>query len=145
MAVIEESVLVKCPVERVFTFTTEAKGWPRWHTTMPEAGQTSEGRVGIGTTFKGKTRMMGRTSDWTALLTEYASNERWGKVIKSAGIVIDDRLLFAPAEGGTKFTTVYDVKVTGFLKLLSPMVVGAMRKQLKLDLSNLKRILEAQS
>ncbi len=112
---------------------------------MPEAEQTSLGQVGIGTTFKGKTRMMGRTSKWTAKLTEYEPFKRWAKVIDSGSVVIDDELIFDPLEGGTKLTIVYDVKVSGLLKMLSSMIDSSMRKQLKLDLINLKGILEAQT
>ena len=145
MARMEESVIVKCPVERVFAYTTEARNWPKWHATMPEAEQTSKGKVGIGTTFKGKSRMVGQTSDWTAESTEYAQNRNWGKVITSGSIVIDDRLMFDSTESGTEFTMTYDVKVSGLLKLASPVIVSSMRKQLKQDLINLKRILEAQA
>ena len=145
MARIEESVEIKRPVDRVFAYTTDAKSWPKWHGAMPEAEQTSQGQVGVGTTFRGKNRMMGQTSEWTAKVTEYAPNKKWAKVITSGSVVIDDQLIFDPVEGGTKFTMVYDVKMSGFLRLLSSMIVSSMRKQLKLDLINLKSILEAQT
>ena len=145
MARIEESVIIKCPADKVFAYTTEAKSWPKWHGTMPEAEQTSRGQVGVGTTFRGKNRMMGQTSEWTAKVTEYDPYKRWGKIIDSGSVIIDDKLIFDPTEGGTKFTMVYDVKVGGFLKLLSSMIINSMRKQLKLDLINLKSILEAQA
>jgi uncharacterized protein YndB with AHSA1/START domain len=145
MARIEESMQIKCPVDKVFVYTTVAKNWPKWHGTMPEAEQTSQGEVGIGTTFKGKNHMMGQTSKWTAKLTEYDPPKRWGKIIDSGSVIIDDKLIFDAIEGGTKFTMVYDVKVGGFLKLLSSMINSSMHKQLKLDLINLKSILEAQT
>ena len=144
MTRIEETIIIKCPVEKVFTYTTEAKSWPKWHMEIPEAEQTSPGRVGIGTTFKGKSHMMGQTSNWTAKLTEYQPFKTWGKVIDSGSVIIDDQLIFDHAEGGTKFTMVYNVKVNGLLKLLSSMINSSMRKTLKLDLINLKKILETQ-
>jgi len=145
MTRIEESVIIRCPADRVFVYTTEAKSWPKWHGTMPEAEQTSQGPVGVGTTFRGKNRMMGQTSEWTAKVTEYEPYKKWGKLIDSGSVIIDDKLIFDPAEGGTKFTMVYDVKVGGFLTPLSLMIVSSMRKQLKKDLLNLKGILEAQT
>ena len=145
MARIEESVIIKFPVEKVFAYTTEAKSWPKWHGTMPEAEQTSQGQVGIGTTFRWKYRAMGQTQEWTGKVTGYEPNKKWAKVMTSGSMVIDDQLIFDPVEGGTKFTMVYDVKVGGFLKLLSSMIVSSTRKQLKLDLNNLKSILEAQT
>jgi uncharacterized protein YndB with AHSA1/START domain len=145
MARIEESIIIKCPVEKVFTYTTEAKSWPKWHGTMPEAEQTSQGQIGVGTTFRGTNRAMGQTSEWTGKVTEYEPHKRWGKVIDSKSTIIDNKLIFDPTEGGTRFTMLWDVKVSGFLKLLSPMILSLMRKQLKVDLINLKSILEAQT
>lgn len=145
MSRIEGTVIIKRPADKVFAYTTEAKSWPKWHGAIPEAEQTSKGQIGVGTTFRGKTRMMGQTSEWTAKMTEYEPHKRWGKVIDSGSVVIDDKLVFDPAEGGTRFTMVYDVKVGGILKLLSPVIISSMRKQLKLDLASLKGILEAQA
>jgi len=145
VARIEESIEIKHPVDRVFAYTTDAKSWPKWHGTMPEAEQTSQGQVGIGTTFRGKNRMMGQTSEWTAKVTEYAPNKKWAKVITSPSVVIDDHLIFDTVAEGTKFTIVYDVKLSVLLKLLLPLIVSSLRKQLKKDLINLKGILEAQA
>jgi hypothetical protein len=52
MARIEESVEIKCPVDKVFAYTTEAKSWPRWQSFITEAEQTSEGHMTVDTTFK---------------------------------------------------------------------------------------------
>jgi crotonobetainyl-CoA:carnitine CoA-transferase CaiB-like acyl-CoA transferase len=54
MARIEESVEIKRPVDKVFAYTTEAKSFPKWQSTIPEAEQTSQGPVCVGTTFKGR-------------------------------------------------------------------------------------------
>jgi hypothetical protein len=145
MSRIEGTVIIKRPADKVFAYTTEAKSWPKWHGAIPEAEQTSKGQIGVGTTFRGKTRMMGQTSEWTAKMTEYEPYKRWGKVIDSGSLVIDDKLVCDPAEGGTRLTMVYEVKVGGILKLLSPVIISAMRKQLKLDLASLKGILETQA
>ena len=143
MAIIEESLIINCPIDKVFTYTTEAKSWPKWHATIPEAEQTSDGELGVGTTFRGKNRMMGQTSDWTAKVTEYEPNKKWCKVIDSGSIIIDDSLIFEVVDGGIKFTMVYDVKLRGLLKLLSPLIANSMHKQMKVDVSNMKNILEA--
>ncbi len=144
MSRIEESVDIKCTPDKAFTFTTDAKSWPKWHGTIPEAEQTSQGQVGLGTTFRGKNHMMGQTSKWTAKLTEYDPYKSWGKIIDSGSVIIEDKLVFVPIDGGTKFTMVYDVKVNGLLKVLSSMINSSIRKTLKLDLINLKKILEIQ-
>ena len=54
-------------------------------------------------------------------------------------------LFYDPIEGGTKFTLRFDMKVGGFLKLFSPMLVSSVHKEVKVALNNLKSILEAQT
>ena len=143
MARIEESIEIKCPVDKVFAYTTDAKNWPKWLSFMPEAEQTSQGPVNIGTTFKGVSRMMGRSMRWTAIATEYESNKKWGKNITCGSLAIEEHVTYNPVERGTTFTILYDMKAGGFLKLLLPVMAGSMRKETKKSFGNLKSILEA--
>jgi hypothetical protein len=143
MARIEESVEINCPVEKTFAYTTNAGNWSTWNTALPEAEQTSEGPVGIGSTFRGTARLMGRSMPWTAKTTEYEVNKKFGKNIDSGPVVIEQHNTYTPTKEGMKFTIAYDMKVTGFLMLLSPMIASSMRKELKKSLNNVKQILEA--
>jgi len=145
MARIEESMEIKRPADKVFAYTTEAKSWPKWQSFIMEAEQTSQGEIGVGTTFKGTNRMMGLSMKWAAKVTEYEPNRKWAKSITCGSMIIEEHVTYAPIEGGIEFTIVYDMKVGGFLKLFSPMVVSSMRKETKKSLSNLKSILEAQA
>jgi len=143
MARIEESVEINCPVEKTFAYTTNAGNWSTWNTALPESEQTSEGPVGIGSTFRGTARLMGRSMPWTARTTEYEVNKKFGKNIDSGSVMIEQHNTYTPVKEGVKFTIVYDMKVTGGLRLLSPMIVSSMRKELKKSLINLKQNLEA--
>jgi uncharacterized protein YndB with AHSA1/START domain len=145
MARIEESIEIKRSVDKVFAYTTDAKTWPKWQSAIPEAEQTSQGSVRVGTTFKGTIRMMGLSMKWTAKATEYEPNRKFGKNITSGPITNEQHNTYDPVDGGTRFTIVYDVKVGGLMTLLSPIVVSSMDKGLKKALANLKGILEAQT
>ena len=145
MAKIEESVEIKSPVDNVFSYTTDAKNWPVWQTFITGAEQTSQGQMGLGTTFRGTNRMMGLGMKWAAKVTEYEPNRKWGKNITAESMAIEEELTFDPIEGGIKFTILYDMKIGGFLKLFSPMVVSTMRRETKKSINNLKTILESQA
>jgi len=144
MAIIKESVEIKRPVDEVFAYTTDAKNWPKWQP-FPDAEQTSKGPVGVGTTFKGRIRLMGRTMKWTSKATEYDLNKKFGKDIFSGPITNEQRNTYESIEGGTRFTIQYNVKVDGFMKLFSPMMMSSLRKALIKALGNLKVILETQA
>jgi hypothetical protein len=60
-------------------------------------------------------------------------------------MIIEERMTYDLLEGGINFTIVYDMKVGGFLKLFSRMLVRSTRKETKKSLSDLKGILEAQT
>jgi hypothetical protein len=139
---IEEGVEINCPVEKAFAFTTDAARWNKWNSVIPEAEQTSQGPVCIGTSFRGTSRLMGRTMKWTATATEYEPNRKFGKNIDSGSVLIEQHNTYNPVKEGLRFTIAYDVKVNGFLKILSPMIVSSMRKELQKSLVNLKQILE---
>ena len=134
---------INCPVEKTFAYTTDARSWSKWNTAIPEAEQTSQGPVGIGSTFKGTARLMGRSMAWTAKATEYEANKKFGKNIDSGSVLIEQYNTYTPTKDGVKFTIMYDMKFTGSLRLLSPMIVSSMRKELKKSLINVKQILEA--
>ena len=89
--------------------------------------------------------MMGLSMKGTAKATEYQPNSRWAKGITCGSMIIEEHVTYDPMEGCTKFSIVQDMKVGGFLKLFSPMVVRSMRKETKKSLGNLKSILEAQT
>ncbi len=144
MAIIKESVEIKRPVDEVFAYTTDANNWPKWQP-FPDAEQTSQGPVGVGTTFKGSIHLMGRTMEWTAKAVEYELNKKLGKDIISGPLANEQRNTYESIEGGTRFTIQYDVNVSGFMKLFSPMMMSSLRKALIKALGNLKGILEAQA
>jgi hypothetical protein len=132
MAKIEASVEIKRPVDKVFAYTTDAKSWPTWQSTIPEAEQTSQGSVRVGTTFKGTIRMMGLSMKWTAIATEYEPNRKFGKNITSGPVTNEQH-------------NTCDAIVGGLMTLFSPIVASTMQKALKKALGNLKGILEAQT
>ena len=126
----------------MFAYTTDAKNWPKWQSTIPEAEQTSPGPVGVGTSFKGTIRMMGLGMKWTARATEFDANRRFGKRIVCGSVANEQHNIYESRDGGTRFTIAYDMKVAGLMKLFSPMIASAMRDGLKKALGSLKNLLQ---
>jgi hypothetical protein len=145
MARIEDSVEIKKLPDKVFAYTTDAKSWPKWQTILPQAEQTSSGPVAVGTTFKGIVRMMGLSMKWTAQATEHVPPTKYGKTITSMALINEQHNTYEPEEDGTRFAIVYDLKIRGVFKLMSPVLVSRMRKELRKSLENLKGVLEARS
>jgi ligand-binding SRPBCC domain-containing protein len=139
---IEESIKISQPVNKVFTYTTDPNSWPKWQP-FPAVEKTSPGPMGIGSTTKGTIRMMGLTMKWTAEVTEYELNSKFGKNIKSGPINIRERNTYDAQGESTKIAIVYDITLGAIMKPLSPVFVSSMRKTLEKALQDLKDNLEA--
>ena len=145
MVIIEESIHIKCPVDKVFTYTTEAKKWPNWQSILPEAEQTSQGIMCIGSKFRGIVRMMGLSMKWTAEVTDYEPNIKWTKNITCRGMRIAEHVTYKLIDDGVTFSILYDMKISWFMKMFSPMIASTMRKETIKSLAQLKSILETQT
>ena len=88
---------------------------------------------------------MGLSMKWTAKVTEYEPNRKWAKNIISGPMTIEEHVSYVSLGECTKFTIVYDMNASGFLKLFSPMMARSMRKETQKSLSTLKSKLEAQT
>jgi uncharacterized protein YndB with AHSA1/START domain len=141
----QESITIKCPVEKVFAYAIQVKHWPDWQTVVREAEQTSQGPWGVGTTAKGVSHMMGLTSKWTVRITEYEPNRRYVKQFISPGVVMVEQVAYDPAGDGMKLSITYDISAHGFMKLFESMIVSSMHKETAKSLAKLKGILEAQA
>jgi hypothetical protein len=89
--------------------------------------------------------MMGLRMAWTSKVSEYEPNKKFGENISSGRVLSEELITLDPTDGGIKFTFLCDMKVGGFLKLLSPMITNSMRKQTKTDIAKLKELLETQN
>jgi hypothetical protein len=144
MAIFEESVNIKCPVDKAFAYTTDIKSWPIWFSSLTEATQTSQGQFGIGTTFTVTSKAMGLKTRMTGKITGLDPNKTWDKEFGTRSLAVKVRYSHDFIDGNTKVTQHFDIKLTGFLKLFSSMFAKSVQKQAKVALNNLKGILEAQ-
>jgi uncharacterized membrane protein len=144
MTRVEASVVINRPIDEVFAYVIDVRNWPEW-TGFPEVKQTSEGPVGVGTTFWGVSEFMGRRAEWTSKVTNYELNSRVEQKIAWGSMSIEQSLTFEPVEGGTKYTQAGETEIGGFFKVAEPIAKRTMQKQLEASLVKLKDVLEAQA
>jgi hypothetical protein len=140
----QESAVIEKPVDEVFAFAANPQNDPLWSPAVAEARQSSNGSLGIGTTFQQVLRLLGRRVEITFVVTEFEQNRmleigRFSGRLRSAV----GRRTFEPVSSGTRVTFSGQGGSGLFLNLLEPLVAGAARRQARRSLAHLKHILEA--
>jgi uncharacterized membrane protein len=145
MAKVEVSVVINRPIEEVFAFAANIENNAQWQSGVLEAQVTSEGPIGVGTTYRYVTQLLGRRIEADGEVTEYESNRKYSFKSTSGPFPIEGGLTCEAAEGGTKVTLVVEADVGGFFKMAEPLVVRTIKKQFEADVGKLKDLLEAQA
>ena len=144
MAKYEQSVVIERPVEEVFAFATNPEKEPMWNTSMEESEITSEGPIGVGTTVRSVSRMMGRTAETTWEVTEYEVNRKKAVKSTSGPIPFEAASVFESVEGGTKLTFSFQAEAGGIRGVIASVIGRMGKKGTEKSLANLKELLEAE-
>jgi uncharacterized protein YndB with AHSA1/START domain len=147
MPTIEKSVVIDKPVPQVWAFLADLKNTPQWDVGVTETRVTSDGPLGLGTTFENVGMFLGRYSIREYQVTEFEPNQRVTVdmsappgFIRHGGV----SYAFEPEGAGTKLTATARLELRGLFKLLQPMMMRRGTRDFEGDLANLKRLLEGQ-
>jgi uncharacterized membrane protein len=145
MARVEASVVIDRPLEEVFDFASNTENDPQWASGILEARKTSEGPIGVGTTFRGVIERLGQRIEWTSEITHYQPHTRVD--FKSGGgpMKFEETMVFEPVEGGTRISAVSKGEAEGVLKVAEPMLMRLWKTQMEASMVVLKGILEARA
>ena len=136
------TVRIERPVEEVFDYFTDISNDREWNPFLKEAKKTSEGPLGVGTTFFVVRKMSGPMD---VEYTEYVRPIRWA--IRGTGRPASMTFVaeFAPVEGGTQMTINMALQPKGVFALLTPIMRSQLGKQIEQVHEALKRKLESPS
>lgn len=146
MVKIEASVMIDRSVEDVWKYMTDWDNISKWDPGILETKQTSSGPLGLGTTLQ-----MRSPNRWARVskgrVVEYQSNRKFTLEFTSPRMIEGtmDSAIFESVEGKTKLTRVFDLKFSGFYKLLGPLVTRGAEREVGATVSNVKRILESEA
>ena len=145
MAKLEISITINRPIEEVFAFMNDPENQLLWWSGLVEIEQTSEGPIGVGTTYREVMQFLGRRIENTGEITEYELNKRNTVKTTSGPVPMEITGTFQPVEGGTEVTYGIDAELGGFFRLAEPLVVRMGKRQMEMELVNLKELMEAQA
>jgi hypothetical protein len=129
----------------VFAFVSNSENLPRWRSTSLEIKKTSDGSLGVGSTFKGRFTFLGRQFDGNVVVTAHEQNRVYVSKMAEGPFPLETGYTLEPVENGTQVTFVAEGEPGGFFKLAEPLVVSMAKRAYTTDLQNLKEMLEAQA
>jgi uncharacterized protein YndB with AHSA1/START domain len=143
MAKIEVSTVINRPVEEVFAVLSNEEHRPKWSSTTIELKKTSEGPIGVGTTWRGVDRIFGRRMERESVFTEFEPNRKIRQKSTSGPIPFEVQFLYQPVEAGTQVIVIAEAQPRGLFKLAGPLLMRLRKQQFATDLANVKAMIEA--
>ena len=143
MITFEKTVVINRPLEEVFAFVAAGENWSQWAMELVETTKTSEGPLGVGTTYTHVAQMLGRRIENGYEVTEYEPNSKISMKSTSGPVPVEMSLTFEPVEGGARVVLNVQAEIAGLFKLAEPLVARIMGRQQDANFANLKDLLEA--
>ena len=141
----EGSIVVNAPADKVFAYVSDMMKLPEWGGFDNVVRQTSEGEVGLGSTYECDGKQFGRHTD-KVTVTEYVPGKRF--VVDVKGDTGETRNTFALEEQGssTRVTKILEfTKPALTTRLAAPMLKSMAPKNLAKDLQKIKERLEGRA
>ena len=135
-------VNINRPVEEVFTYVTDITKEPAWNTDFIEGKQTSEGAIGPGTVYHIQMKPFMGISEGTLEVIEFEPNQKEVRQGDFGSMNPTVTHLFESIDGGTKFTRNVQIRLTGFMRLMEPLLQVFGKRRNASVLASLKRVLD---
>jgi uncharacterized protein YndB with AHSA1/START domain len=137
----EISTTIKRPIEQVFAVMSDASRNAEWVSGAGETTKTSDGPIGVGTTWHGVGKFLGRRIETDIVYKEFEPNRKFTFEITQP-FLATMVFTFESVAGATRVEQVVDAEPGGFFKLAGPLLVPAAKRQFKNDLDNLRDLME---
>lgn len=131
------------PPEEVFAYITNFENNPKWQGGMKSCKFTSEGPLGVGTTYEQVASFLGRPILTTFEVIEYKPNRSVKFVSRQSTFPLHILRSVEPIEGGTHVHAVIEGEPTGFFALLGPLLNPMVTRSINKDYAKLKQLLES--
>lgn len=151
MTRIEGTIVIAAHPQDVFDFVADERNEPLFNRDMVGVEKLTPEPIGLGTRWsttlasRGRGGRRGRPITMTVEVVDYDRPTRLGTRSTLSTAVITGALTFAPHPSGTRLSWSWDVSPKGALRLLTPVIGVAGRREERRVWSELKRRLEQSS
>jgi uncharacterized membrane protein len=144
MVSVQKSIVIKAPVDKVFTYMSDARSNLEWLPGVMEITDIRETPEHVGTRFRWAYKMAGLRFEGETTLVEYAANRRMVTEGKG-GITNRWQFDYSPTAEGTRLDLVaeYTIPVPVLGRLAEAAIRGQNEREAELALSNIKARMES--
>jgi len=142
MLKVESTTVISRPVEEVFALLSNLENYPKWSSAFLEVQKTSEGPIGVGTTWRAVQKAFGQRLESEVEVTEYEPNRMWTQKGRSP-FPVQVQATFEGVDGGTRVNLRLEGEPGGFFRLAEPLLASMAKRNIEGDLANLKDLMEA--
>ncbi len=144
MIKVEKSILIHRSIAAVFAYVSDLRHSKEWQSGLLEVRKTSEGPLGIGTTFMFVRTFFGRQLEGSNEFVAYEPNTKVSFRAGSGPMTGEASYLFESAPEGTSVTSMIEMRIGGFVGgLLEPLIAASLRREMEAGLGVLKDLLES--
>jgi uncharacterized protein YndB with AHSA1/START domain len=138
----EVSIHLNRPVEQVFSFITDPSNLRSWQSNLIEPADLTEKSLSVGTRFREIRTMGPRPTEIQGEITDFALNQRFAtRTLTKPEVTVS--YTFMSDKNGTTLTYRFVMQTSGLMRLLEPLIAGAIKKDSHSDFETLKRVMES--
>jgi len=138
--------VINRPVHEVFAYVSDFSTLPEYDRFVQSARKTSEGPIGVGTTWTHRRAQGRRSFDAPIRMEAFEPDRRFVMRSGSDGFDVTSTMSFeAAGEGGTRVEEVLEMRLSGFVRLLQPVISRQVPKQGAEVHRKLKEVLESRA
>lgn len=142
MAVVQGEIFIDRPPEVVFAYVADERNEPSYNARMTGSELVSDGPIGPGSRFRATVGSKAGPTEMVIEFTAYEPPRCLESVTTMPRMQIHGGLTFLPRGSGTLMRWSWDLRPQGALRLFSPLVAAAGRRQERKVWGGLKALLE---
>lgn len=134
-------VQIEAAVEHVFDAMADVRNETSWNAQVSEAELLTDEPIQLGTKF----RTVNRGQAYKATIAEHDRPGRLSFLVTGKSMDINAAFAFAESAGSTRLTGTFDLQPKGFMKVMLPLMSGAVRKDFPRQMASFKQFCESRA
>lgn len=138
----EKSISINRPPQDVWNVLTDPASHSKYSSIAEYAEWISEDPPGVGSTYRGAGRALGRKIESINEITVWDPPNQYGYKSISGSMPFETMYTFEARENGTHLSVHAQLEIGGFFKMAEGLAGRLAKKQIDTDFEALKRFLE---